>query len=79
MIDLVRSNSQRTHKIQSRKINQPNFRNCRGPEEKNFQRYTDGLQTREKILRIINYQGNGDQSQSAIPRRTCHTGYHLKR
>ena len=42
----------------------------KGPEQTLFQRrYMNGQQMHEKMLNIINYQGNANQNHSKIPGR----------
>ena len=39
----------------------------KGSEQTFFQRHTDGQQTHEKMLNIINNQGNANQNHSELP------------
>ena len=44
-------------------------------EETSFQtRYTDGQQVNEKMLNIINHQGNANQNHNEITPHTCQNG-----
>ena len=51
----------------------------RSPEETFFQRrHTYGQQAREKMLNIINHQGNANQNHNEISLHTCQNGYGQK-
>ena len=46
------------------------------PEQTFLQRrYTDGQQTHEKMLKIINYQGNANQNYNEISLQARQNGY----
>ena len=47
-------------------------------EHKFFQRHTNGLQRHEKMLNIINYQGNANQNQNEISPHTCQNNHYQK-
>ena len=41
-------------------------------------RYTNDQQIHEKVLSIINHQGNTSQNHNELPLHTCQSGYYEK-